>query len=109
MRAYEIDFALFDQISFLNKTYPVFCIYTFEEELNTIIRWSNDVSLKQGAALFCIKSSLHAGFLIKWKLPLHVFNLFSYRFIYLFTSSFKEGRGVWYQEKYAEKWRQMIS
>lgn len=80
---------------------PVFCVYTFEGELGVIIRLSENVSLKQGAAIFCIKISLHVGFLIRQKLPLHVFNLFSYS--YLFTSSFKEGSGVWYQEKCAEK------
>lgn len=86
---------------------PIFCVYTFEDELGVIIKLSENVSLKQGAAIFCIKISLHVGFLIRQKLPLHVFNLFSYS--YLFTSSFKEGSGVWYQEKCAEKRRQMIS
>lgn len=45
---------------------------------------------------------------LKQKLSLNVFNLFSYRVMYLLTSTFKEGIGVWYQEKYAEKRRQMI-
>lgn len=97
----------FYQLSFLTETYPASCI--FEEELSAVIRWCAGVSLKQGAALFCTKISLHAGFRISWKSPLHGFNLFSYRVIYLFTFSFKEGSGVWYQEKYAEKWRQMIT
>lgn len=82
---YWIDFVLF-------LSDPVHCVY-----LGVIIRLSGNVSLKQGAAIFCIKISLRVGFIIRPKLPLHVFNLLSY--IYLFTSSFKEGSGVWYQEK----------
>lgn len=31
LKVYEINFPLFYQISFLNETSPVFCIYTLEE------------------------------------------------------------------------------
>lgn len=76
---------------------PVLCVYTFEDELAILIRLSGNVSLIKGAAIFCIKISLHRGFLIRQKLPCHVFNLPSYS--HLFTSSFEERSGVWYQEK----------
>lgn len=85
---YEIDFVLFYQIQY--------SVYTFEDELGVIIRLSGKVSLKQGAAIFCIKISLQVGFLIRQKLPLPILNLLSYS--YLFTSSFKDGSGIWYQK-----------
>jgi len=38
-----------------------------------------------------------------------MFLIHSITVICLFISSCKEGSGLCYQEKYAEKWRQMIS